>query len=250
MCRGVERTDRSVLSSPDTALVRNPLSRGSPGLSRSQGGVCRRAVQSAYFRLPAISSPLKELTVRRSVSAFALPLTFACVSGLLAIPSQVAAQGLMAEMHTTVGDVQKKLVDLAKAIPESAYGWRPSAGVRTVGEVFKHVASDNYLLPIMMGAPAPASSGISATDMKTVRAYEMRPMTKEQVVAELEASFNHLHGAMRLTTDANLTEMIKFFGSDWSRQKAMLLTVVHLHEHLGQAIAYARSNNVVPPWSK
>jgi hypothetical protein len=29
-----------------------------------------------------------------------------------------------------------------------------------------------------------------------------------------------------------------------------ILTVGHLHEHLGQLIAYARSNNVVPPWSK
>jgi hypothetical protein len=54
---------------------------------------------------------------------------------------------------------------------------------------------------------------------------------------------------MRLTTDANLGEMLKFFGQDWSRQKAMVLTVTHLHEHLGQSIAYARSNNVTPPWS-
>ena len=191
-----------------------------------------------------------EFTVRRHMSALVLPLALAVVSGTIAFPARVSAQGLMAEMHTEVGGVQKKLVDLAKAMPENAFAWRPAAGVRSVGEVFKHVASDNYLLPIMMGAPAPASSGISATDMKTVNAYEMRPMTKAEIVAELEASFNHLHGAMRLTTDANLTETIKFFGSDWTRQKAMLLTVTHLHEHLGQAIAYARSNNVVPPWSK
>jgi hypothetical protein len=122
--------------------------------------------------------------------------------------------------------------------------------VRSIGEVFKHVASDNYFIPIAMGTPAPAASGISGTDMKTVGAYEARPLTKDQIVAELEASFNHLHGAMRTTTDANLTQTIKFFGQDWSRQKAMILTVTHLHEHLGQAIAYARSNSVVPPWSK
>jgi uncharacterized damage-inducible protein DinB len=209
-------------------------------------GVHRLHISGFVTPLP----PLLEFTVRRSMSALALPLTFVALSGLVALPARVSAQGLMAEMHTEVGGVQKKLVDLAKAMPESAFAWRPAAGVRSVGEVFKHVASDNYLLPIMMGAPAPASSGISATDMKTVQAYEMRPMTKAQIVAELEASFNHLHGAMRLTTDANLTETIKFFGSDWTRQKAMLLTVTHLHEHLGQSIAYARSNGVVPPWSK
>ncbi len=188
--------------------------------------------------------------MRRFASALVLPLALAVVGGIAVFPARASAQGLMAEMHTDVGGVQKKLIDLANAIPESAYAWRPAAGVRSIGEVFKHVASDNYLIPIMMGAPAPASSGISATDMKTVEAYEKRPMTKAQIIAELEASFNHLHGAMRLTTDANLSEMIKFFGSDWSRQKAMLMTVTHLHEHLGQSIAYARSNNVVPPWSK
>ena len=186
----------------------------------------------------------------RLIRRYALPLALAGFGVLVFAPGTAQAQGLMAEMHTDVGSVQKKLIDLAKAIPESAYGWRPARGVRSIGEVFKHVASDNYFIPIAMGTPAPAASGISGTDMKTVGAYEARPLTKDQIVAELEASFNHLHGAMRTTTDANLTQTIKFFGQDWTRQKAMILTVTHLHEHLGQAIAYARSNNVTPPWSK
>lgn len=188
--------------------------------------------------------------MRRLARSLALPLAVAFAGAMAGLPSTLGAQGLMAEMHSDVSGVQKKLVDLANAIPESAYGWRPSPGVRSIGELFKHVSADNYLIPIMMGTPAPASSGISATDMKSVGVYEGRTATKAQIVAELEASFNHLHGAMRTTTDANLTEMIKFFGQDWTRQKAMILTVVHLHEHLGQGIAYARSNNVVPPWSK
>lgn len=188
--------------------------------------------------------------MRRFMPTIALPLAVAAISSIAAVPSPLAAQGLMADMHSEVSAVQKKLIDLAGAIPESNYGWRPGAGVRTVGEVFKHVATDNYLIPIMMGAPAPAATGISATDMKTVEAYEKRAMTKAQVIAELQASFTHLHGAMRSTTDSNLTQMIKFFGQDMSRQKVMLLTLTHLHEHLGQSIAYARSNSVVPPWSK
>jgi len=102
----------------------------------------------------------------------------------------------------------------------------------------------------MMGKPIPASTNISATDMKTLEAYEKRSLTKDRIVAELDASFRHLHAGMGLTTDANLTENIKFFGQDWSRQRAMLLTVTHLHEHLGQLIAYARSNNVAPPWTR
>jgi len=176
----------------------------------------------------------------------------AALASVAPLATSVEAQGApswMGEMHRDVNQAQKKMIDLANAIPENAYGWRPSAGARTVGEVFLHVASDNYFIPIAMGKPAPASSGIT-TDMKTTMEYEKRKLTKAQIVAELEASYKHLHEGMGLTTDANAAETIKFFGQDWTRMRAMTLTVTHLHEHLGQAIAYARSNNVVPPWSK
>ena len=166
----------------------------------------------------------------------------------LAIPASASAQ-LMGDMHRDVNDVQKKFTDLAKAIPEPAYSWRPT-GARSVGEVLLHIAADNYMIPVSMGKPAPASTGISATDFKTAETFEKRKLTKDQIIAELDASFKHLHEAMGLTTDANLNENIKFFGQDWSRQRAMLATVTHLHEHLGQMIAYARSNNVAPPWSR
>jgi uncharacterized damage-inducible protein DinB len=161
----------------------------------------------------------------------------------------LAAQGWMADMHRDVNDAQKKMVDLAKAIPEGAYDWRPSQGTRSVRETLLHVASDNYLIPIMMGKPAPASTGIT-TDFSTVTKYEKRSIPKAQIVAELEASFVHLHQAMGLTTDANASEVIDFFGQKYARSRAMVGTVTHLHEHIGKLIAYARSNNVTPPWSK
>ena len=174
--------------------------------------------------------------------ALALALAFATAGPL-------SAQSWMGEMHRDVNEAQKKMVDLAKAMPDASYDWRPSAGARTMGEVFLHVASDNYAIPLMMGKPAPEATGITA-DFASATTFEKRKLTKAQIVAELEASYKHLHQAMALTTDANASETIKFFGQDWTRMRAMVLTVTHLHEHLGQAIAYARSNNVVPPWSK
>ena len=178
--------------------------------------------------------------MRRSLIALALAL---------AVAAPVSGQGLMGEMHRDVNEVQKKMIDLANAMPESSLSWRPAAGVRSVGEVYLHVASDNYLIPIFMGKPAPASSGITS-DFATAATFEKRALTTAQIVAELQASFTHLHQAMALTTDANVGEMINMFGQNWSRQRAMVLTVTHLHEHLGQMIAYARSNGVTPPWSR
>lgn len=175
--------------------------------------------------------------MRRSILAFAF-----------ALAAPLHAQGLMGEFHGDVRQVQQKLIALAKAMPENTYGWRPT-GARSVGELYMHVAEDNYFIPIAMGKDAPVATGITA-DFKSTAAYSGKPRSKDQIIAELEASFTHLHEAMGLTTDANLTEKIKFFGQDWTRQRAMLMTVTHLHEHLGQAIAYARSNSVAPPWSR
>jgi uncharacterized damage-inducible protein DinB len=166
-----------------------------------------------------------------------------------ALATSASGQSLMGDMHRDAGEVQKKFLDLAQAIPESAYGWRPS-GARSIGEVLLHIASDNYFLPIPMGKPAPASTNISATDFKTLETYEKRKLSKAQIISELEASFVHLHDALNLNTPANLGENIKFFGQDWTRQRVVLATITHLHEHLGQLIAYARSNNVVPPWTR
>ncbi|MBA3854846.1 MAG: hypothetical protein C0503_10540 [Gemmatimonas sp.] len=172
------------------------------------------------------------------------------VAAAVAVPAQVhAQQGFMATMHRDLNDTQKKLVDLANAIPESAYGWRPAAGVRSIGEVLLHIAADNYILPVYMGTPAPAATRITA-DYGTAVAYETRRgLTKAQIVADLEASFAHLHRAVNVNTDANITESINWFGTQATRLQGMTGTVGHLHEHLGQLIAYARSNNVKPPWS-
>jgi uncharacterized damage-inducible protein DinB len=178
--------------------------------------------------------------MRTHLAAVALALT-------LAVPLQ--AQGLMGDMHRDLNEVQKKFVDLANAIPESAYSWKPGSGnARTVAELLLHVGADNYLLPIFLGAPAPAATGVTS-DFNTAVAFEKRKLSKAEIVAELNASFQHLHRTIG-ADDSKLNETIKLFGQDYTRQRAVILTVTHLHEHLGNLITYARANNVVPPWSK
>ncbi len=176
--------------------------------------------------------------MRTRLVAVALALVFA---------APLQAQGLMGDMHRDLNEVQKKFIDLANAIPESAYSWKPN-GARTIGEVLLHVGSDNYLLPIFLGAPAPAATGITS-DFNSAIAFEKRKLSKAEIVAELNASFGHLHRTIG-ADDSKLTETVKLFGQDFTRQRAVILTVTHLHEHLGQLIAYARANNVTPPWSK
>jgi uncharacterized damage-inducible protein DinB len=157
--------------------------------------------------------------------------------------------GVMGELLKDVGGVEKKVVDLAKAIPESAYAWRPSPGVRSTGEVFQHIAADNYFLPVLLDTPAPKETGITK-EYKTAEAFEKRTINKAAVIAELEKSFAFLRTSMTSTTDAQLNTAMDVFGQKSTARGLWITTVTHLHEHLGQAIAYARSNNVTPPWSK
>jgi uncharacterized damage-inducible protein DinB len=158
--------------------------------------------------------------------------------------------GIMGDLTADVTDVESKIVGLAKAIPEPAYAWRPMPGVRSVGEALTHVAADNYFMPAALGTAAPAPTGISGTDYKTVEAYEKKTRTRAEIITEVEQSFAFLKKAMADTPDAKLDGAMKMFGRETTMRSGWVSTVTHLHEHLGQLIAYARSNKVTPPWSK
>jgi uncharacterized damage-inducible protein DinB len=180
---------------------------------------------------------------------FRLALIPFVAAALIAPLSAQPREGVMGELLKDVADVEKKVLDLAKAIPESAYGWRPNPGVRSTGEVLQHVAADNYFLPVLLGNPAPTETGITK-EYKTAAAYEKRSLNKDAVIAELEKSFAFLRTSMNATTDAQLGTAMDVFGQKSTARGLWITTATHLHEHLGQLIAYARANKVTPPWSK
>ena len=82
------------------------------------------------------------------------------------------------------------------------------------------------------------------------QAFEQRKLGKDAAIADLEASFAFLKKSLQATTPARMNEQVKLFGQPFSMQRAWILGTTHLHEHLGQMIAYARTNNVKPPWSQ
>ena len=133
-------------------------------------------------------------------------------------------------------------------MPEADLAWRPMEGVRSVEEVYIHVAADNYFVPALMGWPAPAETGVTS-DVMTFRAYQERPMNRAEMLAALDASFEFMLSAMA-ESSGRLDEEVTLSGAPTTIGDVWIRAVVHLHEHLGQSIAYARSNEVVPPWSR
>ena len=189
-------------------------------------------------------------TLRLALAAALIAATALPAAAQQPTTARGAATGLTADLLTDLGQLEKKMVGLARAIPADKYAWRPGQGVRSVGEVFLHVAADNYLLPATLGHAADPATGIKSGDFKTAQAYESRPLDRDATIAELEKSFAHLRKSLSGTPAARLSERVALFGQTFTVQQTWILTTTHLHEHLGQMIAYARSNGVVPPWAR
>lgn len=160
-----------------------------------------------------------------------------------------AAPSVYADIEADLAEVEEKLVGLAEAMNEEQYGWRPMEGVRSTGELLMHVTADNYLLPLLAGVPAPERTNIT-TDYQSALDFEASVTERQAVIDEMKASFAHLREALAAADPAMAGNELTFFGQTSTEQGLWLLTTFHLHEHLGNAITYARANEVVPPWSR
>lgn len=186
------------------------------------------------------------------ISLTLLAFVCACKAQEAAPPADGAAAAgdggsLITDLLADLGTVETKLVDLAGAIPGSKYNWQPDSA-RSVRRVLLHVAADNYVLPAMIGFAPDPSTGLTS-DYNTGVAFEGRDIAKDSVIAELKRSFAFVKQSLQSATPASLTGPVTMFGQQFTGQSAWILTVTHLHEHLGQLIAYARTNGVKPPWS-
>jgi uncharacterized damage-inducible protein DinB len=160
-------------------------------------------------------------------------------------PAVAAAAGgaeVRAEVLRQLGDAKEKLMALAEAMPAEKYGWRPAEGVRSVGEVFLHVAGGNYFLPTFWGAKPP-----EGLDLRNI---EKAGGDKAKVIDAMKKSFDHAEAAIKAVPEAEMGKSVKMFGRDASVREVFMTEASHAHEHLGQAIAYARMNGVAPPWSR
>ena len=169
----------------------------------------------------------------------ALAGTFAAAAAPLR--AQQAPAGVRGEILAQFDEAANKLVQLAEAIPQDKFTWRPGAGVRSVSEVFLHVAGSNHYMLTAVGVPA-ATQGENDLERSTT--------DKAQVIAQLKAANASVRAAIQAMPDADLDKATKLFGMDMTYRGVCLLLQSHVHEHLGQMIAYARSNGIVPPWSQ
>jgi hypothetical protein len=137
--------------------------------------------------------------------------------------------------------VQKKFVDLANALPADKFTWRPSPDSRSFAEVFLHVAGERYGILGLMGVPPPAGF-----DGKT---FEKSTTDRARIVEELNKSWDFTQKAINGMTNADFAKLLPKLGPQANAGDVIYILVADAHEHLGQIVAYARENGIVPPWT-
>jgi uncharacterized damage-inducible protein DinB len=161
----------------------------------------------------------------------------AIVAAMTATPSQAQpAQTVQSALSKEAGTLSNKFTGLARVMA-GKYEWKPGQGVRSVGEVFNLIVMENGLLA---GTLTGATGGAQPA-----------PITDPEKLQEaLKTSYANLQQTINELSDADLKALVKLFGRDMTKEGAIRYLFADQHEHLGQSIAYARSNGVVPPWSK
>jgi len=146
---------------------------------------------------------------------------------------------------------ERVIVSAADAMPADKYGFAPTdgefKGVRTFGQMVKHLSATNYILAAAaLGEEPPADAG-DELGPKTVR-------TKAEILNYLNGSFAQLHKAIdaisQNTAPVKSSPISPLKAAEATRLALVVESLVHAFDHYGQMVEYLRMNGVVPPASR
>lgn len=159
-----------------------------------------------------------------------------------AVPVQAQAH----DSHASVNAVRALweqitgyITQVAEETPEAGYGYRPTADVRSVGEMIAHVAGAQNLMCAAALGDAPRRED----------EFEQSTTAKADLVAALKASTAYCAKAYD-QSDAELQAPAELFGQNRTRFYAVTLNATHNGEHYGNLITYLRMQGIVPPSSR
>lgn len=180
-------------------------------------------------------NPLEDITAVRKVA-------FVMKGGTVVRQKVDTMAGLWQGYDGEWDHVSRQLLALAEAMPVQKYSWRPEPGVRSTSEVLMHIALANFYLLSVTGPKLPA-------DM-TSNNLERTVVAKADVINWLKRSLEAVRTAHANLKPGELQGKVKISGRDADVDGMYLRIIVHANEHMGQLIAYARMNGIVPPWSE
>ena len=146
---------------------------------------------------------------------------------------------------------EKVIVSGADAMPADKYGYAPTdgefKGVRTFGQMVKHLSATNYILAAAaLGQEPPADAG-DEFGPDAVR-------TKTEILNYLTGSFAYLDKAIEAigqkTVPVKSSPISPLKSAEATRLALVVESLAHAFDHYGQMVEYLRMNGVVPPASR
>lgn len=159
-----------------------------------------------------------------------------------------APQTITSVMDRRWSSTEKQFVDLADAMPEDKYSFKPTQGefkgVSNFGEQVRHVAAANYSYAAAMLGEKPPVETAGETGPETIK-------TKADIMKYLRDSFAYMYRAMDAINAENVAAPITPpLGRPTTRLWLATQAVGHCYDHYGQLVEYLRMNGIVPPASR
>lgn len=191
-------------------------------------------------RLPHSNGRFVYALLLGSLALVALPTSARAGQDVM---TKESAAAVKASFIADIETMRAKFVGLAEAFPQDKYTWRPMDGVRSVSEVLMLIATEGYgFAPTSLGG----KPALSREDSGKLGGISDKP----EVIDHLNKGFAYAKQSLESIDPSTLVGKRRAMGQDRSTAEIVLLVAGDMHEHLGQLIAYARMNRIVPPWSK
>jgi len=164
------------------------------------------------------------------------------LAAVLCAPSIASAQSanpLTANAKIQFGALTGFVIRSAEKVPEDLYAFRATPEVRSMAELFGHVADAMFAMCATAAGTKPPRTGIE----KAVTA-------KPALVAALKEGVSFCNTVYDGMTDQKGTETVPFYFGPTPRLSVLYFVVTHTYEHYGNLVTYMRLKNIVPPSSE
>jgi uncharacterized damage-inducible protein DinB len=161
---------------------------------------------------------------------------------LIALPSIAVAQNanpLTANAKVQFGALSGFVVRSAEKVPEDLYSFRATPEVRSMAELFGHVADAMFAMCSTAAGTKPPRTGI-----------EKVVTSKTALVAALKEGVTYCNSVYDGMTDQKGLETVPFYFGPTPRVSVLYFVVTHTYEHYGNLVTYMRLKNIVPPSSE
>jgi len=155
------------------------------------------------------------------------------------VSAQTASNGpLVSSSQALFGIAKGDILKSMDKIPDNLWSFQPTPDVRTVGQLFAHIADGQYEF-CSAAEGTPVDKGIEKT-----------AKTKAEISAAVKEAFAYCDAQFAKMTDDSAAEPMSFFGHKLARLSIMDFNTAHTMEHYGNLVTYMRIKGIVPPSSE